>query len=286
MKKKRMNATGRRASSGGLAFLALLALICPAHAEPAGGGSDLHAGDLLATQLYLIGGAFVPSARNGTVSAFDATDAPDTMPTSSQSGGSSSAKVLLGARVHVPMLWYMRDEQHLGFNVFFETGLQSGLGRESFSQSFQNTSLTAGDFGTNTVREYFQIPLLVGVTLPFAERSGSPRALFDLYGGVTLDSWSQVLQGFESNAPGQQGFYEENRKFTLDPTVGLGLRVPVGSMEPGLPLFFGLNAELQFRPGSTTSAISSNFAVSYYRAVEPQANLLVMARFGLAFGGR
>jgi hypothetical protein len=285
MKGERMPLKGRRALQGGLAFLALVALISPAHAQPAEDDSGLHTSDLLATQLYLIGGAFIPSARSGSVNAFDATG-PGGLPTFGQSGGSSSAKVLLGARVHVPMLWYMRDEQHLGFNVFFETGLQSGLGQESFNQSFQNTSLTAGDFGTSTVREYFQIPLLVGVTLPFAERSGSPRALFDLYGGVTLDSWSQVLQGFEANAPGQQGFYEENRRFTFDPTVGLGLRVPVGSIEPGLPLFFGLNAELQFRPGSTTSAISNNFAVSYFGSVDPQANLLVLVRFGLAFGGR
>jgi len=277
---------GRWMLSGGATFVAAVMLAGLAAGQNQSGDTALRANDLLATQVYAIGGAFIPSARSGTASAFDATDEPDNLPTYSQSGGSSSAKALLGARVHVPMLWYMRDEQNLGFSVFFETGFQSGLGRDSFSQSFQNTSLTAGDVGTSTVREYFQIPLLVGVTIPFAERNGSPRALFDLYGGVTIDSWSQVVQGFESNAGGEQGFYQENRRFTFDPTVGIGLRTPVGSLGAGLPLFFGLNAELQFRPGSTTSAISENFAVSYFGSVQPQTNLLVLARFGIAFGSR
>jgi hypothetical protein len=256
-----------------------------AHAQDQRDERSLRANDLLAMQVYAVAGAFIPLTRNGSASAFDATD-PGSLPTFSQSGGVSSAKPVLGARIHMPMLWYMRDEQRLGFSVFFETGLQSGLGSESFNQSFQNTSLTAGDFGTSTVREYFQVPVLLGVTVPFAEQAGSPRLLLDLYGGLTLDSWSQVVQGFEANAPGQQGFYSENRRVTVDPTIGVGLRTPIGSIDAGMPLFFGLNAELQFRPGSVTSAISNNFAVSYFGSVDPQANLVVMARFGVAFGSR
>jgi hypothetical protein len=184
------------------------------------------------------------------------------------------------------MLWYMRDEQRLGFTVFMETGVQSGLGKESFSQSFQNTSFTAGDFGSNVIREYLQIPLLIGVTVPFADRSGSPAALLDIYAGITFDSWGQVLQGGEANAPGQQGFYGENRRFSADPTVGLGVRLPIGSIDKGLPLFFGLNAELQFRPGGEVSANSNNFATTYFGTVDPYANLAVVARLGIAFGGR
>jgi hypothetical protein len=268
-----------------VAFVAVGAFACPAGAQtPPGADQGLRATDLLAVQVYAVGGAFIPFAGSSSVSGFDAT-APGALPTSSQSGGVSAVKPVLGVRIHAPMLWYMRDDQHLGFNAFFETGIQSGFGRESFNQSFQNTSLTAGDFGTSTVREYFQIPVLVGITVPFADSSsGAPRALVDLYGGLTLDSWSQVLQGGEANAPGQQGFYGENRRFSADPTVGVGLRVPVGSLDEGLPLFFGVNAELQFRPGSVVKADSNNFAVSYFGTSEPQANLMVLARFGIAFG--
>ena len=94
----------------------------------------------------------------------------------------------------------------------------------------------------------------------------------------------QVLQGGEANAPGQQGFYAENRRFTADPTVGLGFRMPVGTLGDGLPILFGLNAELQFRPGSTVTAISNNFAVTYVGTTDPHANLAIMARLGIAFG--
>jgi hypothetical protein len=184
------------------------------------------------------------------------------------------------------MFWHMVDEQHLGFSVFFETGIQSGFGAQSFLQSFANGATTAGEFGSNTVREYWQVPLLIGVTLPMADRSTGPAALIDLYGGFTIDSWNQILQGAEANAPGQQGFYSENRHITFDPTIGIGFRMPVGSLDAGLPIFVGLNAELQFRPGSSVQALSSTFPVTYYGTVDPCANLAVMARIGIAFGSR
>jgi hypothetical protein len=256
-------------------------LLAAASAFPAGAQST---SDLLSVQLYAVGGIFSPLSGRGTVSAIDLSDVPGA--TLSQSGGAWSITPLLGARVHVPLFWYMQDEQSLGFNIFTEFGLQSGFGGVSVTQSFQNTSSTAADFGSNAIREYFQVPVLVGVTVPVADRSGSPAVLLDLYGGVTLDSWSQVLQGGEANAPGQQGFYAENRRFSADPTVGAGVRIPLGSLGDGLPLLFGLNAELQFRPGGTVTAISNNFAVTYVGTADPQANLAVMARFGIAFGSR
>ncbi len=256
-------------------------LLAATSAFPAGAQST---SDLLSVQLYAVGGAFAPLAGGSTVSAIDVSDVPGA--TSNQSGGARSITPLLGARVHVPLFWYMQDEQRLGFNIFAEIGLQSGFGTESFTQSFQNTSSTAADFGSSATREYFQIPMLLGVTVPVVDRSGSPAVLFDLYGGLTLDSWSQVLQGGEANAPGQQGFYAENRRFTADPTVGLGLRMPVGTLGDGLPLLFGLNAELQFRPGSTVTAISNNFAVTYVGTADPHVNLAVMVRLGIAFGSR
>jgi hypothetical protein len=267
-------------------WLAALALAWPAAAQSQRDGYELRAADLLAVQVYLVGGGYFSFARNASVSSFDITNAPGPALLGSQSGGGSSPTPLLGARVQVPLFWHMLDEQHLGFSVFFETGLQSGFGKESFTQSFQNTSVTAADFGSNVVREYLQVPLLVGATIPIAGRSAAPSALFDIYGGVTIDSWAHVLQGAEGNAPGQQGFYGQNRNVTADPTVGIGLRVPVGSLDAGLPIFLGLNAELQLRPGSVATAVSNNFPITYYGTVDPYANLAVMARIGIAFGSR
>ena len=268
------------------AGLVTVMLTCAAEAQSQQNGSGLRASDLLSTQLYAVGGGFISFARNSNVTGVDMTNGPGNFSISSQAGGASSTRPLLGARIHVPVLAYMQDEQRLGFSIFFETGLQSGLGWESFTQSFQNTNATAGDFGTSAIREYWQIPLLVGVSVPIADRLAGPGALLDFYGGFTFDSWSQVLQGGEANAPGQQGFYGENRRFSADPTVGLGVRMPVGSIDAGLPLFLGVNAELQFRPGSVVTADSNNFAATYYGTVNPYANLAVMVRFGVAFGSR
>jgi hypothetical protein len=104
--------------------------------------------------------------------------------------------------------------------------------------------------------------------------------LLDFYGGITLDSWAQTLQGAEMNAPGQ-GFFGQNRHFSADPTVGLGVRMPVGDIGADLPIIFGVDAELQFRPGSVVTAPSPNFPVTYFGTVDPHANLAIMARYPL-----
>jgi hypothetical protein len=280
-----MRLIGRGKLAPVAACLSAIMLACPADAQSPSDGSGLRADDLLAIQVYAVGGGLIPFRPNSTVTDVDMSGV-GTGSVVNQSGGASSWTPLFGARVHVPMFWHMADEQHLGFSIFFETGIQAGLGAQSFMQTFQNGGTTAGEFGSNTVREYWQVPLLVGVTLPIADRSSGPAALFDLYAGVTIDSWGLVLQGAEANAPGQQGFYGQNRNLTADPTVGIGLRMPVGSLDAGLPVFIGLNAELQFRPGSSVQALSSTFPVTYYGTVDPYANLAVMARIGVAFGSR
>jgi len=262
------------------ACLAAIMAACPADAQSQQGYASL-----LSIQAYAVGGAFIPFGTNSNVTGVDATIDPSNLLIANQPGGSSSATPLFGGRVHVPLLWNMYDEQRLAFSVFFETGIQSSFAAQSFIQSFQNTSFFAGDFGSSTITEYYQIPLLLGFTIPVAERSAGPSLLLDVYGGITLDSWAQVLQGAEANAPGQ-GFYGQNRRFSADPTVGLGVRVPVGDIGADLPIIFGVNAELQFRPGSVVTAPSPNFPVTYFGTVDPHANLAIMARIGIAFGGR
>jgi hypothetical protein len=269
------------------ACLAAIMLTCPADAQSQQDSTGSRTGydSLLSIQVYAVGGGFIPFGTNSNVTGVDATFDPNNLLISNQSGGASSATPLVGGRVHVPLLWNMHDEQRLRFSVFFETGIQSGFASQSFIQSFQNTSFFAGDFGSSTITEYYQIPLLLGFTIPVAERSAAPSLLLDVYGGITLDSWAQVLQGAEANAPGQ-GFYGQNRRFSADPTVGLGVRVPVGNIGADLPIIFGINAELQFRPGSVVTAPSPNFPVTYFGTVDPHANLAIMARIGIAFGGR
>jgi hypothetical protein len=269
------------------ACLAAIMLACPADAQSQPDGTGLRTGyaNFLAVQVYAVGGGFIPFGTNSNVTGIDATIDPSNLLIANQSGGSSSITPLLGARVHVPLLWNMYDEQRLAFSVFFETGLQSGFAAQSFIQTFQNTSFFAGDFGSSTITEYYQIPLLLGFTVPIAERSAAPSLLLDFYGGITLDSWAQILQGAEANAPGQ-GLFGQNRRFTADPTVGLGVRMPVGNIGADLPIIFGVNAELQFRPGSVVTAPSPNFPGTYFGTVDPHANLAIMARIGIAFGGR
>jgi hypothetical protein len=252
--------------------------------------------NLLGIQLYAVAGGFVPLSPNGTVTGVDqtATQVSQSLglgnlpfDIANLQGGSSSTTAFAGARVHVPFLWRLDDEQRLSYAFFFETGVQSGFGAQSFMQVFQNASAFAGDSGTSTISEYYQFPVLLGASIPLGRMfDGGPVALFDIYGGITLDSWQQTLQGTEANFPGSQGFFGQNRRFTADPTIGLGVRVPLTDLRSELPIFFGANAELQFRPGSVVTAPSQNLPITYYGTVDPYANLSIMARIGISFGGR
>ena len=48
----------------------------------------------------------------------------------------------------------------------------------------------------------------------------------------------------------------------------------------------GVNAEVQFRPGSVVTATSANFpSETYYGTVNPTANMANMGRIGIPFGG-
>ena len=169
--------------------------------------------------------------------------------------------------------------------MFVEAGVQSSFGAQSFIQPFGGVSTTPQGFGSNTVKENFQVPILIGVGLPITSPGQTPIVL-DLYGGITLDSWTQTLQGRESGAPGGLGFFGQNQRFTVDPTVGVGVRVPVGDIGFGLPIIFGVNAEVQFRPGGVVTAPSANFpSETYYGTVNPTANMAIMGRIGIPFGG-
>jgi hypothetical protein len=255
-------------------------------------------------EVYAVGGGLGSFNPGGYVTGVDTFFGSGNFLISNQSGGTSNPTAFAGARARFDAVeQYFFEESfhrilHGSFkkgasrtsspSLFLETGIQTGFGAQSFIQPFQSITSTPQGFGSNTVNENFQIPILAGVTLPIA--AGAPGALpilVDVYGGITFDSWTHTLQGGESGAPGGPGFFGQNRRFTVDPTVGVGVRVPVGDPKAGLPVILGLNAEFQFRPGSVVTAPSQNFpSETYYGTLNPTTNMLLMARIGIPLGGR
>jgi hypothetical protein len=176
----------------------------------------------------------------------------------------------------------------LGLGIFVELGIQSAFGANSFVQNFSGVSGTPMAFGQQTVRENVQVPILIGVSIPLVEAAPKTVPLFlDFYAGITLDSWTQTLSGREAGAPGGPGFNGSNDRFTVDPTLGIGLRTAWGDINGDgvADILWGLSTEVQFRPGSVATAHSANFpSETYYGAVDPRANMLIMGRVGFAFG--
>jgi hypothetical protein len=167
----------------------------------------------------------------------------------------------------------------LGLGIFVELGIQSAFGANSFAPMA---------FGQQTVRENLQVPILIGVSIPLVEAAPKTAPLFlDFYAGITLDSWTQTLSGREAGAPGGPGFNGSNDRFTVDPTLGIGLRTAWGDINGDgvADILWGLSTEVQFRPGSVATARSANFpSETYYGTVDPRANMLIMGRVGFAFG--
>jgi hypothetical protein len=160
------------------------------------------------------------------------------------------------------------------FCPFVEAGFQTGFGADSLVQDFAGINTVPLGFGRQTVRENFQVPVVVGASLP-----PIGPVIVDFYGGVTIDSWTHTLRGNEAGAPGGPGFYASQDRLTIDPTVGVGLRFDLGQAV-GLPgLSVGVNAELQFRPGNVVMAQSNNFpSQRFFGTVDPHANVLITGR--------
>ncbi len=245
----------------------------------------------------LIGGGTVALNGSGAITGVDTFFGSGNFLIDNRSNGASSSTVpMLGGRIR--HTWQNQDTFNdvVGSSLtnfwrrtsfFVESGAQTSFGAQSFLQSFSGVSGVPQGYGSNTVKENFQIPVLIGVGLPLTG-PGQPPVFLDLYGGITLDSWSQTLQGREAGAPGGAGFFNQNNRFTVDPTIGGGVRMVVSDIKgSGFPaLIVGVGAELSFRPGSAVQAQSSNFpSETYYGTVNAQANLSILARIGIPFGG-
>jgi hypothetical protein len=136
------------------------------------------------------------------------------------------------------------------------------------------------------VTENLQIPLLVGFSLPITEITPATPLHLDVYGGITLDSWTQMLQGAEAGAQaGGPGFFSQVQRFTVDPTVGAGVRMPMSVGSSGFPLILRAGAEFQFRPGGVVMAQSGQFgSQTYWGTVNPRVDAAFVGGIGIPFG--
>ncbi len=242
--------------------------------------------------LALLGGGLVPSNNTGNVTGVDTFFGPGAFLIDNKQGGSSNTVPLLGVRARAStdqFLQRLQEHEYRGLQVFIESGFQTSFGAQSFMQTFSGVSATPQGFGSNTVKENFQIPILIGVGVPLV---GGPTPVFlDGYGGVTISNSTQTLQGREAGAPGGGGFFASQTRTTVDPTVGVGLRVIFNNQSLGgaalPPIILGANAEVSFRPGGFVQAQSPNFpSESYYGTVDSRAMAAFMIRAGILFGGR
>jgi hypothetical protein len=254
------------------------------------GSSDLVARSYAAFEAYLIGGGMVPLNGTGAVTGVDSFfGAGNFLIDNRTNDVFSTATPLAGGRLRLYWLDLKSNKFVANAQVFFESGIQTGFGAQSFIQTFSGVSATPQGFGSNTVKENFQVPILLGAGVPLTSGNQTPVFL-DGYGGVTLSNSTQTLQGAESGAPGARGFFAQQNRTTVDPTVGIGLRAIFNNLSAGgaalPPLIVGANAELSFRPGSVVQAQSSAFpSETYYGTVNSRPYAAFMIRVGIPFGG-
>lgn len=192
-------------------------------------------------------------------------------------GGAGTTTGVLGARVRGYMNFgesLERPEQPR-LRGFFETGVQTGFGATSYTQSFSSGNTGLQGFGQQTVSENFQIPILLGLSVPV-----TPATRFDAYAGITLDSWMHGITGSD----GAAGFSATQNRFTVDPTIGAGIQFNIGNAV-GIPnLILGFNAEAQFRPGSTVAVQSpGSSSQTFSGSVDARVNVLAIGRLGISF---
>jgi hypothetical protein len=246
---------------------------------PSGGGTQF--------SVWVTGGATVPFRFSSSVTGVDTFFGPGNYLIDSKPGlGGGSITPTVGGRVRFsldPIDWFSPPAERPGganaLRLFLESGVQTGFGAQSFIQPFQRVSGFPQGFGSNTINENFQIPIVAGLQFPFTLGSPqNPPATVDLYGGITIDSWTQTLQGNEAGGPANaQGFFGQNNRYTVDPTIGLGVTIPIG--DTGFRV--GFNTELMFRPGSVVTARSYTFpSETYYGSVDPSLMASFMIRLG------
>jgi hypothetical protein len=224
-------------------------------------------------ELFLQGGGTASLQAVGFFQSLDSFPPPEQI---TRSGGAAQTTALFGGGVRVNVV-------KVNPTIFFETRFQTAFGATSFQQTFAlsgpNTPATA-PFGESLVRENWGIPLLLGATWSLGSfgREG-PEVGLDVYGGITISSWSQSLRGGEAGAAGTPAFAAERDRTTVDPTFGLGLRFPV------VGLTLGVYGEVSFREGGSLTVPSpSNAYLSYTGSIDSRVTSSLMVRVSIPLG--
>ncbi|MFO1079986.1 MAG: hypothetical protein U1E23_05080 [Reyranellaceae bacterium] len=226
-------------------------------------------------QVYAMGGALVPLGTSGSLTSVNVSGGG----VANAGGGGVSAAGMAGARVRAEVPLARRTDAP---SLFFETGVQFGFGIRTFLQSVSRAGPGPQAWGWQTVGNAVQVPILAGVSFALSEVTPGAPVWFDLYGGITLDSWTQNLQGVEGSGP---GFFSQAQRFTVDPTVGGGFRVPLSPGIAPFPMILRAGAEFQFRPGGVVMAQSGQFGgQTYWGTVSPTVNAAFMGGVGIPLG--
>jgi hypothetical protein len=272
---------------------------------------------LPAFEVALVASGVHPMSRGFNVTGFDSLAGAGAVDV--RGGGASYPYYLLGlrARLYNYMLmdaFFGQSSLFPGWAVFAELGFEFGMGR-SHQQSFQGVNGVPQGFGEQTFQNLWAVAFRMGFSFPlgrspFATRmarseaslweDGTYRAeacygestcasdaaanvMFDLYGGLVINNSRHVLRGNEAGAgAGANGYYAEAFRSTMDPTIGMGIRIPFAA--GGMDMFVGGNVEATLRQGSVVRAPSLNFASqTYFGTIDPGVDLAISARIGVRF---
>lgn len=230
--------------------------------------------------VFIQGGAALAFQSNGFFRALDTFS--DETPTVFGGGTRSTGVFGGGARLNV---------LKVNPTFFVEARFQTAFGATSFQQTAGLSGLGApgqAPFGESLVRENWGIPLLLGSTWSLGNVGTLGELGLDLYGGITIANWTQSLAGGEAGVPGTPAYSVQQTRTSVDPTFGVGLRLPVIDFngDGRADVILGVYGELAFRQGSSVTTISpSSSGLNYTGWVDGRTNVALMLRLSVPLGG-